>query len=431
MAIETILDELGAQVKELSEQVRGRTDLSIGAAVQLVGPLLKRLGAELVACLCEQGSRYDSATCEACQRPMVREGRRPRWVMTCFGPVLLQVQRLRCPRCGQERAPLLERSELRCGCTPELWTDVVGQAAEKPYRRVEADLSARGVELSDSTVEALVTEVGGELVAWEEEVAEATARGEVTHRAERAPERLVVSVDARSCHVAQEWRELKVGVIYETAARGLDGKGQPPPPERVSCYAYFGSAEEFLKRFYVELERRGVFQAQEVVLLCDGAEWIWDRLPSLVPMGRKVVQILDFFHAAENLQKAVTAVYGEGSEAGKKLFRELRRRLKLGNRRAVAAALEQLRDQAPHEAARRVVKNVLAYVRRHWQRMSYFQFRCDGYHIGSGMVESQCKRLGQRVKGPGMHWNPAGLAALLALDSHRHRLPQRPLAQAA
>lgn len=421
MTVETILSELAAHVKALGEQVRGRTDLSIGEAVVLVAPVVRRLGGALVAWLCALGRRWDRADCPECGQPMQPRGQRPRWVTTLFGAVKLNVPRLRCKTCGHESAPLLERSELRCSCTPEVWQEVLEDAVAQPYRKVEERLARFGIEVSDSTVEALVHEVGGELAMWEKEVGEATACGTVSHRAERRPERLYLSVDARSVRVAGEWRELKVGVIYESAARELDGKGEPPPIERLSSYACFGSAEEFLERFAVEMERRGVFQAREVVLIADGAEWIWERLPSLVPMGRKTVQILDFYHAAENLGKAVNAVYGEGSAEGRRLFERLRKRLKVGDRKAVVQVLEQLRERARGDAARRVVNNVLAYVRRHWERMSYFQLRCDGYHIGSGPVESQCKRLGQRVKGPGMNWQPEGLAALLAVDNQRQR----------
>ena len=48
--------------------------------------------------------------------------------------------------------------------------------------------------------------------------------------------------------------------------------------------------------------------------------------------------------------------------------------------------------------------------------MDYPTYRADGLSIGSGPIESACKRLvGGRLKGPGMRWNAPGADAILAL----------------
>ena len=45
--------------------------------------------------------------------------------------------------------------------------------------------------------------------------------------------------------------------------------------------------------------------------------------------------------------------------------------------------------------------------------MQYPAFRAQGFPIGSGLVESAGKRLvGQRAKGPGLHWTVAGAEAI-------------------
>jgi len=48
--------------------------------------------------------------------------------------------------------------------------------------------------------------------------------------------------------------------------------------------------------------------------------------------------------------------------------------------------------------------------------MNYSPYRQRGWQIGTGMMESTCKQLvGQRLKGPGMHWSEAGALAVTAL----------------
>lgn len=431
MTVDTILNEFSARVKALGEEVGRRSELSVSDLVRLVLPVVREIAGLLLVWLGELASRYDRAACPICAGPMRRWGHRPRTVMTWYGPVKLSVPRLRCGDCNQETSPLLARSNLRCGCSPEVWTEVVEEAARQPYRLVEKRLARFGIEVSDSTIEALVNEVGGELSAHEAAAAEAAAELRFCPRSERSPGRLYVSVDARSVRVNGEWREVKVAAFGETPVCGPDAKGQPPPLQRVGSLSYFGGAEEFLKRVYVELVRRGLWQAQEVVLVADGARWIWERLPELVPLGTKKVEILDFYHAAENLQKAVTAVYGEGSEAGRRQFEELRGKLRRGLVSTVLAQLQAWHGEVVAEDARHDLQKVLGYFREHRGRMSYLSFAVEGYQLGSGVVESQCKRLGQRIKGPGMNWSPDGLAALLAVDNHTQRWATLPLSEAA
>lgn len=50
---------------------------------------------------------------------------------------------------------------------------------------------------------------------------------------------------------------------------------------------------------------------------------------------------------------------------------------------------------------------------------AYPTYRENKWQIGSGMIESTAKQLvGIRLKGPGMHWSPAGASAITALRAH-------------
>jgi hypothetical protein len=55
----------------------------------------------------------------------------------------------------------------------------------------------------------------------------------------------------------------------------------------------------------------------------------------------------------------------------------------------------------------------ITYFTNQAERMAYAQYRAAGWDIGSGMIESACKRLiGQRQKGSGMRWTEAGAQAV-------------------
>ena len=48
------------------------------------------------------------------------------------------------------------------------------------------------------------------------------------------------------------------------------------------------------------------------------------------------------------------------------------------------------------------------YFQTHQARMTYTDFRDEGYPIGSGSVESEVKQFKLRLDGPGMYWSRQG-----------------------
>jgi hypothetical protein len=79
------------------------------------------------------------------------------------------------------------------------------------------------------------------------------------------------------------------------------------------------------------------------------------------------------------------------------------------------AHLWQAADEASAEA-RAVLVNQIGCFSTHKQRMHYPALRAAGYHIGSGSVESACKRIiGGRLKQGGMIWSREGAKAMAHL----------------
>ena len=67
-------------------------------------------------------------------------------------------------------------------------------------------------------------------------------------------------------------------------------------------------------------------------------------------------------------------------------------------------------------AARATHREVHGYFANQVHRMDYPAYRAKGWCIGSGVVESACKRVvGQRLKGGGMRWGEDGADALCHL----------------
>src|SRR5207248_533415 len=62
---------------------------------------------------------------------------------------------------------------------------------------------------------------------------------------------------------------------------------------------------------------------------------------------------------------------------------------------------------------REQLETTLEYFGNNVHRMEYPEYQAEGWHIGSGVVESACKTVvGQRLKGAGMRWGAGGAHAL-------------------
>lgn len=151
-----------------------------------------------------------------------------------------------------------------------------------------------------------------------------------------------------------------------------------------------------------------------VVTLADGVRDNWAFLATL-PGGRRNIQIVDFFHAAEHLHEALIAAHGEGSVNCAAEFDKYRHILRHDTNgvEKVIRHLRHLRDANPR---RKKIANALQYFRHHRNRMRYATFARGKAPIGSGIVEAACKTLvTQRLKRSGMRWRHAGGQAILTL----------------
>jgi len=149
-----------------------------------------------------------------------------------------------------------------------------------------------------------------------------------------------------------------------------------------------------------------------LVKAADGANDNWTFLHKELPPGDEVV---DFFHAAEHLNAAVAAAYGDGSTDARRRFADLRHVLleQDGGVKIVIRSLIYLRDKHPRS---KLIETELAYFRKRQRRMRYAEMKAQGLPIGTGVMEAACKTLvTQRLKQSGMRWGQEGGQAILNL----------------
>lgn len=205
-------------------------------------------------------------------------------------------------------------------------------------------------------------------------------------------------------------REAKLGCVFTQT--GVDEKGYPVRDEESTTYVgAIETAEEFGLRIYTEAVRRGLKYAHTVVVLGDGAPWIW-VLADLHFYG--AIQIVDLYHARQHLITLANIVFGAASVKAKQWASQRRAHLDLGDVEAVVRSIKRLR---PREASVKVeVRRAIDYFETNAERMRYADFRKQALFVGSGVIEAGCKTvMGHRLKQSGMHWSVNGANAITAL----------------
>lgn len=212
--------------------------------------------------------------------------------------------------------------------------------------------------------------------------------------------------------VEGRWQEVKLGCVYDTADRVVTPTRRTLTARQV--VAVRGTPEALAAQRWPCAEALGAAH-RRVVVLGDGAPWIWNLAEVLFPHR---VEILDWYHADEHVSAVARQLYGDGTtKAATWRTTQLDRLATDG----VDQVIEGLRFLGPHQrtrAKRQAVDDLHRYLSTNRDRMQYQTYQAAGYAIGSGAVESAVRHVvQQRMKRVGMRWRRAGADAMLALRS--------------
>lgn len=216
------------------------------------------------------------------------------------------------------------------------------------------------------------------------------------------------------------YREVKVGTVFE-ACRGHERSELAPlvwvdePVEGSIRYVARRTARgNFGPLLYALARASGLSRAQQVVVLGDGAPWIWRLVEEHFPGA---VQIVDLWHAQEHVWEVAHAVYGRSTAQGRAWAEAGCSLLVQGQIEELVQAIQALPAVPPEPGeTRSVPAKAVDYFTTNALRMRYPEFRAQGMHVGSGIAEAACKTVvSTRAKRAGMRWTPAGLDAILPL----------------
>jgi hypothetical protein len=218
------------------------------------------------------------------------------------------------------------------------------------------------------------------------------------------------------------YREVKVGAVF-LAGPGRRRSELAPGvfvdtagPQRY--VAGRGSVGVFAPLLSALAQQHGLAQAQELVVLGDGARWIGNLGAEHFPTA---VHLVDLWHARQHVWQVANAVFGATTAKGAAWAQQHCQLLEEGHLEALVEAIAWLPSiPPPPTSTRSIPEHVMGYFITNAARMRYPVFRAQGMHVGSGSAEAACKTVGStRMKRSGMRWTPAGLDALLALRTAR------------
>ena len=224
------------------------------------------------------------------------------------------------------------------------------------------------------------------------------------------------------------WKEPKELTIYV-----IDNAGQLDESFPVVLDGTLGDADAIFDRLVAYLKALGAHEAELIIVLGDGAEWIWNRADVLAArLGvspEKLIQIVDKYHAAQYLSETADLLQWN-SDGEKKAWVEESKKLLIDGEalqlaEKIDVAFAAVDGTSPKgedlkkEISDKTKPDRSSYFRDNAKRMEYKKFLSLAYPIGSGAIESGIRRvINLRLKGAGKFWLEENAEHMIRMRSY-------------
>lgn len=428
-----VRDEFSAEIESLAVLAARSVGAGAGGGLAVLEEAIRAamtaLGASLLEGLlaADPGHRGQRIPCGS-GHVAVFVSYRAKVIDTVLGPIRLQRAYYHCRACQAGIVPRdAELDVCAASLSGGLRAMIARTGAAVPFAQAAAlikDLA--GITLSTKRVERAAEEAGAAAAAaLDADTAAVLARRVVPlPPSAPAPEILYIAVDGTGVPMTPaetagrpgkgpdgraRTREAKLACLFTQT--GLDDDGRPVrDPDSTSYLATLEPVEKFSDLVAAEGRRRGSEHIRQLVMLGDGAHWIWNLATARFP---EATQIVDLFHAREHLHELTDLLAFIITEDPHDWYHARRTELDNGDIEAIVKAAMIYPLVGPRATQRR---KALAYFQTNAHRMRYARFRRLGMFVGSGTVEAGCKAVvGQRLKLSGMRWSGPGATSIITL----------------
>lgn len=414
-AVNVLSEQIGQVLKDalanallLTEQ----EDSQLRDLEQATRAAMKQVGQQFLVLLIEGCRPVEPAKTVPCRcggtAAFVRQ--REGTVITFMGQIKVERAYYLCEGCGHGTYPLDEKLGFHAGSLSTALQEAVALVGVHLPFDLASDLFERltQISISDNGVRQATEQIGQERLEEDQELTDRAwdpQRIELPEGPAEAPNRLYGSVDETSVRTEEGWRKPKLGSWYTTDEPPSDEPQEEwdPRAQEISYYGDILEIEDFNRLIYLTGLQRGADRARELIFVADGALWIWKWVKEHYPQA---VQIVDWYHAAERIWSVANALYGQGSDLATAWAQQRLDELWQGQVKKVLAALKPHAHCTDEDDP---ACKAITYFRNNQHRMRYPEYRAKGYQIGSGTIESGCKRvIGARLKQAGMTWTVEG-----------------------
>lgn len=418
-----VIDELVLRYRKLLEQRLPRTPQKIDQIEETVEEISREMERELEQQILDQQQTPpdNRACCPHCGSSARYRGLQERVLLTRHGERRLRRRYYHCGACSCGFAPLdLALGLDHTALSPLLRSHLARLGAWQPFAEAVATLSLlTGVQVSAKSAERAAVSVGEALSQALQATAHRHHQGQLPDP-RCHPKRLYVQMDGVMTPLRNPWKwdgslgeltcrwgECKIGAVYEARA---DTQGELSACQ-VAYTTTLHGIDVFAPRIATLAHQRGVHFAREVIVLGDGAAWIWRLSAAQFP---RAIEIVDFYHASQHLWAVAEARFGASTPEAATWVRQRKEELFADRMEAVLTAIDAW--EARNREATALQAREHEYFERNAERMRYGSFRQKGYQIASGVIESACKHVvASRVDQAGMHWRQETAEAIVCL----------------
>lgn len=449
--------ELHAWNKDMEERLSAiaqRPEQNLGFIEEAIA-----LGArEPLRLLAERAAQAKADTtpccCPQCKTELVRRKSLPRNIESRYGALVVFRRYGWCPVCETWRFPAdyalgLARNAPASPYVQEISALLV---SKMPPEQAVPVAQRLGLKLSRCTLdreahrqglkaEALRAESMAQLDTWEGVQGLAGAHeGPPTQ-----PFTLVIEIDAWNIRERDHWGHIqelrdkgeKVSQwhwVYMATVFRLDHRGQTAGDRAVISQRRYVSTrhgiDALLRQLYREAIDCGLGQTKDVLVIADGAVWIWNAVKDRFLGAR---QRLDLFHGDEHLWAVAAELHGKGTPEAAQWVAPLLKQIRADQTPVVIQTLQELQP-ALTKTLQEKVQTQIEYFQNNEKRMGYREIiearkavrqntatpqqRIKATEpLGSGAIESTCRQYQCRFKRTGQFWTLPGDEALMCLET--------------
>lgn len=423
------------------EQVRQHPEQGLGFIEEHIRQASLRLQCLLVQKAMQDKANQVEEKCPDCGRPLRDKKRRVvRWLEAYCGKVKLVRTHGWCPHCEQWVFPADRALGLRPDSTasPLVQEMCALLVSKMPAEQAEAlSLRVTGRRLSRSTLAREAQRQGDQAIGVRQKLVDAPVvqapAAKATAGLDQPPEpfTLVIQMDAWNIRERDSWGQTKrqrrkdpqfdrwhwvyTATSFRLSHRCKKGRFNNKLRAIITERSYVatrGGIPALMQQIYYEARARGLAQAARVLVIADGAVWIWNLAEDRF---KDALQRLDLWHANSYLWAVANELHGKGSQEARQWVKPLLKQIRTDQVAKVITQLEELKPRLA-EAAAKVAGQTIDYYKKNQKRMNYKEGRKRNEPVGSGAIESTCRQLQCRMKRCGQFWSTRGDEALLCLE---------------